>query len=601
MEAPIKRALYYLLFFFTSYSLAQTNIKVKVSKYTEPLNFAAEKSNIQVLPQKFEFTLADANKMKLGDILIDTTQMNFDLLHSASNKNKGEKKYNLLFTWPAALLQEGQIILFSNYGKSIWTLPIQKQNIKIIESANADSSLRVDIAEFTSSELSAQLLEEMKYLPFMKFCILKIEDDTRLQLCSRDFSLIGQSNELVLKPRAGVKKTAELLINNKIISSGQALIFLNDPDQNINLKSRLVNGSFLEFETRMRAVEFQDAFISDDEKLINLRAYGAVPVKEGSVEYIGDKLWKTQLPITDPVIYLKGVGGIPMRQEFFVRGIAPKQAVRPHAQPPVPTKTYSSSTQVYGRAARGTVPFLKEKNSDLKLNKNGEFIWTLEELESYEENKRALSFRTDKSEFAVFHKVSKGKPYQIRFITSYESPSNIIRGQIGLDWWFENFLWINREWNKFHWGLQLDNTQATNKVDNIVNYTLIRLSLLYRFTPGFHFVDPSWGIKIPYQIFRTEETSLSSPGLGIFYSGNGPGFSSSLFHWFEFELNYFTGAKNSTVNLQSLNEINALFYYKFNKTISLTYGMGFSQAKVENSTETSKMQAQAKAGLAVNF
>ncbi len=582
-----------------SYGLAQS--KLKTSKYSEPLNFSAEKSNIQVLPQKFEFTLVDSHKMKLGDILIDTTQMNVDLLHLNSNKNKGEKKYTLLFTWPAALLQEGQIILFSNYGKSIWTPPIQKQNIKIIESANSDTSLRVDIAEFTSTELSPQLLEEMKYLPFMKFCILKIEDDTRIQLCSRDFSLTGQGNELILKPRTDVKKTAELSINNKIIDSGQALIFLNDPDQNINLKSRLGNGSFLEFETRMRAVEFQDAFISDDGKFINLKAYGAVPVKEESVITIGDKLWKTQLSIADPVIYLKGVGGIPMRQEFFVRGIAPKQSVRPYAQPPVPIKTYSSSNQIYGKAAGKTVPFLKEKKSDLKLSKNGEFIWSLNDLESGEENKRFLSFRTEKSEFAIFHKITKGKPYQIRSVTSIESSSNIIRGQISLDWWFQNFLGINKEWNNFHWGLQLENTQAASKVDNIVDYTLIRASLLYRFTPGFHFADPSWGIKIPYQIFRTPDTSLGSPGLGIFYYGNGPGFSSRMFHWFEFELNYFIGAKNSTANLQSFNEISALFHYKFNKTISLNYGIGFSQANVENSTETSKVQAKAKAGLGINF
>ena len=588
-----------MFFLFTSYGEAQQ--KVKTSKYSEPLNFSAEKSNIQVLPQKFEFTLVDDNKMKLGDILIDTTQMNLDLLHLNPNKTKGEKKFNLLFTWPAALLQEGQIILFSNYGKSIWTLPIQKQNIKIIESANSDSSLRVDIAEFTSAEVAAPLLEEMKYLPFMKFCILKIEDDTRLQLCSRDFSLLGQGTDLALKPRADVKKTSELSINNKIISSGQALIFLNDPEQNISLKSRLANGSFLEFETRLRVVEFQDAFISDDGKFINLRAYGAIPVKEESVTSVGDKLWTTQLSVADPVIYLKGVGGIPMRQEFFVRGIAPKQSLRPYAQPPVPIKTYSSSSEIYGKAASRTVPFLKEKKSELKLNKNGEFIWSLKELDSDDENKRFLSFRTEKSEFAIFHKVNKGKPYQIRSVTSFESPSSIIRGQITLDWWFQNFLGINKEWNNFHWGLQLENTQAASKVDNIVDYTLIRAALFYRFTSGFHSVDPSWGIKIPYQIFRTTDTSLSSPGFGIFYYGNGPGFSSRLFHWFEFEFNYFMGTKNTTTNLQSFNELSTLFYYKFNKTISLNYGIGFSQAKVEQSTETAKMQSQAKAGLTVNF
>lgn len=570
----------------------------KNSKYSEPLNFAAEKSNIQILPQKFEFTLVDSHKMKLGDILIDAAQVNLDLV---TIQNKNDKQYKLTFTWPAALLSEGQVILLNNYGKSIWSSRIQKQNIKINQSLTNDTTLRAEIASITSSEISPKVINEMKYLPFMKFCVVKLEDDTRLQLCSREFYLSGQKDDLALKPRANVKKTAELSINNKIINSGQALIFLNNPDQNINLKARAESGSFLEFETRMQPVEFQDAFLNDDGKTIQIRASGANPVKENSVEFIGDKLWKSKIPVTDPVLYLKAAGGIPMRQEFFIRGTVPTQNLRPYAIPPIENKTYSSHAYIYGKAATKTSPVAKDKNIDLSLTENGEFIWELKNLESDNENKRYLTFKTDKSEFSIFHKVYKGKSFQVKSSAMIESPSGLLRGRFSFDWWFQNFLWLSNDWSNFRWGLQLEQTQALSKKDTLIDYTMTRASLMYRFSSGFHFTDATWGIKIPFQILKTSVSSFSSPGIGIFYFGPNPGFRLPIYNWYELELLYFSGAKSDTENLKSSYELSNTFYYKINKLFAFNYGIGIIQNNFETNTESAKLQIQGKLGIAISF
>lgn len=82
---------------------------------TIPLFFPAEKNNIRVLPQIFEYTLLDSEKIKIGDILIDASLIRFEII-----KSPGEDQVRLLFSWPAGLLQEGGIYLMNNSGRAVW-------------------------------------------------------------------------------------------------------------------------------------------------------------------------------------------------------------------------------------------------------------------------------------------------------------------------------------------------------------------------------------------------------------------------------------------------------------------------------------------------
>ena len=569
----------------------------KTPIYSEPLNFSAEKSNIQILPQKFEFSIVDAHKMKLGDILIDATEINLEFLRT----NKEDKKFKFKFTWPHALLQEGQIVLFNNYGKALWSSRIKKDDIKVTQTTtNESSTLRTDLAELVSSDINIKLLDEMKYLPFLKFCAIKVEENTRLQLCSREFYFSDLKDNVILKPHANIKKIAELSINDKVIESKQVLIFLNDPNQNISLRFRTENGSILDFETRMKTVEFQDAFLSADEKTIQIKAYGGSPAKEDTVEYVGNLLWKTQIPVANPVIYLKAAGGIPMRQEFYIRGPAPKEDLRPFAKPPLENKTYSSSITIRGNSAENTRPILRDKNSSLRISNEGSFIWELKNLAVENDNKRYLSFKTNKNEFTIFHKVTRGRPFQMKFEGLAES-SGLFRSHLAMDWWFQNFMWSSSNWSNFHWGVQVEQFQALAKKDTLIDYSISRAALLYRFTPGFNFVESSWGLNLPYQMVTPPTSSFSSFGFGFFYHGENPGFKSSLIDWFDADFSYFTESKTSTANLLSSYELSAVAYYAINTSWAFSYGLSASQVNFENGGDSSNTFLQVKLGFAFSF
>lgn len=564
----------------------------------QPLNFSPEKSNVQILPQKFEFTLVDSYKMKLGDILIDTAETNFELLMP----NKTDKQFKLVFTWPADLLQEGQIVLFNNYGKALWSSKIDPKDLTALKhKENSDgATLRTDMVQMTSPFIDVKLLNEMKYLPFIKFCVHKSEDDSRLQLCSRDFYFSGQKEELNLKPRPYVQKTATASINGQPISGGQALIFLNDPKQNISLKAQAESGAQLEFETRMSPVEFIDAFISEDEKTLNLKASGAPPANASDTEP-NATTWQAQVPLANPVLYLKGAGGVPLRQEFYIRGPVPKESYRPSARAPLENKTYSEQISIVGKSAAGTKPILRDKFASLKVLEDGRFMWTVKKLENNSENKRHLSFKSPTSEFAISHKIQRGFPYQAKLSGIFENPSSLMRMSFTFDWWFERFLALSQDWTKFHWGVQAEQLQALSKKEDFVDYSITRVSLLYRFNPGFHFVDSTWGIKIPYQLVKTSSGTYGSLGFGVFYHGENLGFKSSLMDWFNANLIYSTGAKTDSGNLLYSYELNLTAYLKMGPLSSFTYGLSSTQINFENGDSTSQSQLQGRLGLAFHF
>lgn len=534
--------------------------------------------------------------MKLGDILINLTQTQFEVVLD----DKNPKKFYLTFSWPYGLFPEGHIFLFNNYGKSLWNAKIDTKNVNVVPSENSEkSSLRTEIALMTTTAIDIKVLNEMKVLPFLKFCVLKNEDNSRLQLCSQEFYFSGKKDELRLKTREQSQKKAQVIINDQAIAGDQAIIFLNDPTQTLSLKAISENGASLEFETRMSPVDFQDVFLSEDKQKLHLRAEGAVPVIQDQVEFIGDKVWKLQLPAADPVLYLKGAGGVPLRQEFYLRGNVPQEKLRPYAQSPLQRRTYSDQIVIQAHAAEGTKPVIKDKNSGLKTLPDGYFQWLLKNLDVEDSNKRYMSFKSADTEFAVVHKIKRGRPFQAKVLAIAESPSSLLRGQFYFDWWWEHFLGLNTDSQLFHWGLQIEQDIQISRKDDLLDYSIARASLMYRFSKGFHFIDSSWGLKIPFQNLKTNTTSYNSFGLGFFYSGDA--IKNSWIHWTQFDFNYFMESKSSDGNLRSFYDASILAFIKWDEAFSFAYGLELSQADFEASSDSSRMQLQGKLGFTAQF
>jgi len=582
--------IFIICFFIATFAFAQVS-----RDFPSPLHFQIERNNIQVLPQKFEFSLVDSERIQLGDILIDANQLNLEYILSVQK----EKNFRLAFTWPAALLQEGEIVVFNNYGKSIWTAPIESEKIKVMPatvdmstipaSPTAPPSFRNELAKFISSEIDIAVLEEMKYVPFLKFCVVKKEARTRISLCSREFYFTGQNETLALKMRQTEKKTADVTINEKIIESGQALIFLNDPGQNINFRALTESGATLEIETRMQPLDFSDVVLTPDGDKMRITALGAMPVQEKGVKHISEEAWQVELPLKTPVFYVRGQGGIPLRQEFYVKGDIPTENLRPYARNELPKKTYWSQIEVDGQTPSSVKPFMKDKDSELVNKENNRFAWTLKNLKTDEENQRYLSLKTDKGEFTVAHQVSRSRPFQLQLDAMGEAPSGLGRGHFGLSWWLENL----------RWGTQLDFYQAFTKNPLVADYSVSRFSILFRFQKGFQFEEPTWGLKIPYQILKTTTLSFASPGIGFFYQG--PPDDPDFIDWYSFSVDYYLPATQDEVKLLSTFEIGATAYSKFKKSWATSYGLYLTQNNFDGDNDSSRAQLRPQLGLVFNF
>ncbi|MFS4461254.1 hypothetical protein [Bdellovibrio sp. HCB2-146] len=564
----------------------------------KPLLFQADKNNLQVLPQRFEYSLIDEDRLKVGNILIDTTQVTFQL--EPVPQRKGQ--YRLHFTWPAGLLKKGELAIKNNSGKAIFTSEISPDNSKIskVAASEDEPELQLDVAEFTSETIDKSLVDDMKYFPFMTFCIYRESEETRIYLCSKELYLTAQGDQMVIKPRSASKKTALVEINGKVVGN-QGMIYLNDSTENVSFKTQTQTGSFLEIDTRMKAVDFKDAVLSPDEKRVILTASGAEPVDESKVKKISETDWQVDLSRGRPLIYLKGEGDIPMRQEFYIRGKLPQEKDRPYLSAKSIQKTYSSTLSFSGVSPEGvqTKAYDKDPAAELQPTKKNQFLWTLRDIEPGEQ-RRYLTVQSGEDSFLVGYDISRGLPMALGISGRYYTPSGLMYANLDFQWWFENFIGMNSEPFRFHWGVQLERNQLLSKQDGEANADLTTVELLWRAQAGFFLQDETWGLSLPYQMIAAEEANGSAYGIGAFWYKKAPTSLASYMNWNEYKLQYFLGSTGD-FKVSSAYVLSAKAYKNLSKNWNLRYGLLLSQYKFDPAAEKEDMQIGLDAGVLWQF
>ncbi|MNJ94678.1 hypothetical protein D3C87_123800 [compost metagenome] len=562
----------------------------------KPLLFQADKNNLQVLPQRFEYTLVDADRLKVGDILIDATQVTFRV---ESGEEKGH--FRIRFSWPAGLMKSGNLALKNNSGKAIYNATLDSKNIKINRGATieGEEDLRSDIAEFTTQDIEGSLIEDMKYLPFMTFCIFREEEETHLYLCSKELYMSSQEGQMAIKARSSTKKTAQVEINGKVVGN-QGIIYLNDKSETVAFKAQTQSGAFLEVDTRKKDVDFKDVITDAEGKRILLTASGAEPVDESKVKKISATEWKIEIPASRPVIYLKGEGDIPMRQEFYIRGPLPKEKDRPFLSPKAASRIYGSSIRVQGVAPSNVkISPLGDANSQLQPLPKNQFSWTLTEIPRGENTRRYLNVETGENKFVVGYDIFRGTPFELYVGARYHTPSGIAFGDIGLQWWFEKFLLIDSDATRFRWGLSVSQAQHLTTKEGEPEADFTTVELLWRQTPGFFLEDATWGLSLPVQMIKTEGGSTMAPGLGAFWMTQSPSWL-RFSDWSFLKLQYFAGSSGGDVKLKSGYELKGLLYNKITPSASLRYGIGLNNYEFDVA-EKAEMQFVGEFGVSYRF
>ncbi|XGC79644.1 hypothetical protein ACES2L_09925 [Bdellovibrio bacteriovorus] len=572
----------------------------KGSNKLKPLYFQADKNNLQVLPQRFEYTLIDDDRLKVGDILIDTTQVTFQVEPSGDK----EGTFRIHFTWPAGLIKDGELAIKNNSGKAIFNAIATKKLLKINqgEKKAEEEHLRSEIATFTVEGVEASLVNDMKYFPFMVFCIYKESEETRLYLCSKELYLSSQQGQMVVKSRSTTKRSAQIEINGKVVGN-QGIIYLNDRSETVAFKAQTQTGAFLEVETRKKDVDFKDLVVSEDNTKIILTATGAEPVDESKVKKLSETDWQIALPKDRPVLYLKGEGDIPMRQEFYVRGNLPREKSRPFLSPRSASRTYSSSLTFNGITPEGVQVRPPEKDAAAKVEptKKNQFQWTIGDIPAGAESRRYLMVKSaDNNEFQVGYDVFRGHPMSISLGLHYQTPAAIAFAEIEYQWWFENFLMINADWSRFRFGLSLERDQQVIEKagEGKVDFTTVHLN--WRAKPGFNLSESTWGLSFPLQMLQAEGVSSTAYGVGAFLLRKPHRWLKPFMHWTEVKFDYLLGSTGD-FKVSSAYILRGQGYWQASNQLYWRYGLDLSSYKFDPSAGTEEMQIGLNGGALWKF
>lgn len=560
----------------------------------KPLFFPADKNNLQVLPQRFEYALLDEDRLRIGDILIDSTQVTFQLEPSTE---KGAP-YRVRFTWPADLFKEGDLTIKNNSGKAIFTTKLDKQNIKISSNPRAeDENVRSNIASLSVALKDNMIVDDMRYLPFMTFCIYRQSEETKLYLCSKELYLTNQAGQLEIKPRSLAKKNALVEINGQVVGN-QGLIYLNDRTENVAFKSLTQTGAFLEIETRKKDVDFKDIVLSENGERIILTANGAEPADGSKVRKLSDGSWQVALSKERPLLYLKGDGDIPMRQEFNVRGAMPTAKMRTYLSAKSVSKTYASTVTVPVLTPEGVTASVEpsDKSAQLKPAQKNQSIWTISDLPVGQESRHYLKLTSGSEQFIGGYDVLRGSPYSALLGLRYETPSGIAFASLGAQWWLEDLFDQKSNWAHLHWGVSFQWDQHLTTNDDVAKVDLMTAELLWRAEPGFHLMDETWGLSLPIQIVKGESDSSMIYGLGAFWETQ-PRYRwmQKFMKWSELKLQYFPSGSGSNFKVKSAYRLNGNAYYPLKENLYLRYGAGINSYTYDPAAPKEDLQLELNA------
>lgn len=577
-----------LCLFSTSSAFAQT-------KRSQPLFFPAEKNNLQILPQRFEYSLLDNDRLKIGDVLIDTRKITVRIEPTGNKKTP----YRAYFTWPTGLIKEGELAIKSNSGKAVFKVAVNsKDAVAATEGTDEEPATRSGLATHDAL-LSADLIEDMKYFPFMVLCIYRESAKTRLYLCSQELYLSDKKEAYEILPRKISEKVSQIDINGQVVGN-KGLIYLNNSSEDVAFKANTKTGAFLEIETRRKDVDFKDIIITEDGKRLVVTASGAEPVDAKRVRRISQYEWQIALSAQRPLLYMKGDGDIPMRQEFNILGPLPKSKSRPRLTGKSFEQTYASNVRITGvlpASASLSLP-ADDTSSELVATDSG-FTWTLKDLVSDQENRRFLQLQNGPEKNILGYDIFKGRPFTLRAGAEYYTPSSAAFAHLEFQWWIENFLGMSSSWSRFHWGLSLSRDQNILKSDDLGQMDFTTLELLWRADAGLDFIDGSWGLSVPMQMIDTEAGNINAYGLGAYWMKKSQ--AHPALDWFKLSGHYFMGSSGDTVKLSSAMLGGLEAYKALSSQTYLHYGVKIQMYKFDPAGKKEEIQAGLQGGLTYKF
>lgn len=533
-----------LILFLSASGLART-----------PLDFPAEKNNVQILPQKFEFSLRDASKLLLGNRIIDTEQFRFDLSFP-------ENRPQLLIAWPQNVVPEGRIVFTNPSGLNVWSQTISK------------SQSQLTLKDATT------LVNTLATLSFFRFCVGYYEIDTGLDVCSPELMLKGVGRQMQVTSR-NLDHKAQVQINGRTVTH-HGIVFLNDEKESLSFRALSRSGAEFKMDTRRIFLKFPD--VQDiDEQTFMLTVEGPLPLAPSNFKKISETRWMVPLRKERAMIYVSGQGQVPLRQEFIVQGPIPSSANRVFLRTAASQKTYASNLFLSGDVSkRGTLQPI-DANSDVTVT-GSEFQWYIKSVPAGLGRTSYLGVAEEGTVFSAAYQTSKQDSgrLEVGALFNSDETSFALSGNVLL--WFENtFLGSQSTFQRL--GTSLIYRQELGGDTPLINTAI---HLLFRQRSGMQFWDPSFYFGIGMESWNFESQSLQTFSPLIGYAGNTPKWLRAYFDWHEIDLKYALPVKTSNTELAQAWTARWQMYRPWMDGQKLKFNLGLQGVDFSNLTEERK-------------
>jgi hypothetical protein len=479
----------------------------------EGLFFPLDKTGSQMLPQRFEYQLLDKDKLLIGDVLVDASQILFSLGATRDNP----KVFKLFFQWPAGLLSKGEVVIKDNSGKALWRKSINEKHLKILkqETSIHKQPVRADIAQFNTDGLDAETLVKLKFYPFFHFCAQSEEQLTRVYVCSKELYFAKVNGRTIIQSRDSLKKESYMEINGNVVGD-QGAVYLQSPADPVSMRTMLLSGATVEIDTRLRIIDFKDIYRTSDNKVI-VRASGTEPVREDLILNKDQNSWTTELNKNRPMVYVKGEGGIPMRQEFILsKNIRPESLKIPFSKD-APAYTYDDTETVFLKTEKNVSLNKIDRTSRLEKISDDEWRWEIRGLRKNSPNRAYIGVKAESGEYIAAHDIFRAR--------RYEATALMMMYPVWFDFKFQ-------QWFSPRFGWSAAYKAYIQKNSGEPDLSALSADLLFRFTAGPHLIEPSHGLLAGMQLLSLSGTTVMAPTAGAFFDFAPPRFFNGMFDRF---------------------------------------------------------------------
>lgn len=392
------------------------------------LFFPLEKNNIQALPLRFEYQLVDKDNFRLGDVMLNADQFKFELIKSSPRS----RSYRAIFQFPSSIIESGELAIKDSGGKAIFSQRFSSQQLRIKKSQ--DQNLRNSTATIELPLNVTELVQKLRFYAFFKLCVAREEKFTKVYLCSKELFIKSDKDQLSVHSRDSLRPESFVEINGRTVGN-QGVIFLNDPQETLSLRTLLLSGASFEIETKMKRVDFADVTMSEDNSKLIVRANGANPVNEDLIKRLGPDAWSVEISPERPYLYLRAEGDIPMRQEFIITGKVRTDSLRIGVLGEAPTSTFSSTATLRLKPSLPSQLLATDGKTEVQKYGDSEAIWKLLDLEVRRPNRRFLSVQTEQGKFVAAYDITRLPSNEIHLLSGYPFWAELIARKTFSEQW----------------------------------------------------------------------------------------------------------------------------------------------------------------------